>query len=83
MDNKIELLTAEQARQLTRKHASQEEISRINSAIKSACEEGKEYTYIEGSISMFAKKDLEQNGFKVEYGSQYNEAYSIIKWEKD
>ena len=41
---------------------------------------GNNNVYINGSISLNARQMLEQLGYDVKCGSQYNESYVNIKW---
>ena len=49
---------------------------RINNEIS----QGNNNVYINGSISLNARQMLEQLGYDVKCGSQYNESYVNIEW---
>ena len=80
MGNKSKLMTAEEARCMVVTMPSDEEVNKINNKIQEACMQGDCYAYIDGSVTKFAKKLLEDNGFTVKHKGQYNESYTVIKW---
>ena len=56
------------------------EMAIIEEEINKAIVKGQNYTYIGSAISSRAKQILEQLGYKVKYGRQYNESYTSIEW---
>ena len=57
------------------------ELDKIMSGIHNEANEGS-FNYVgEGHLHEVTKKKLEELGYKVETGSQYNEPYYSISWE--
>ena len=52
----------------------------IEEEINNKISQGNNNVYINGLISSDARQMLEQLGYNVECGSQYNESYVNIKW---
>lgn len=56
------------------------EIEMIERNINNAIAKGENRVYIEPAISTSAKQMLQQLGYKVKYGQQYNNSYTNIEW---
>lgn len=56
------------------------EIEMIEQKILNATIQGQDCVCIGSAISAGAKQMLEQLGYKVECGQQYNESYTDIEW---
>ena len=52
----------------------------IEEEINNEISQGNNNVYINGSISSDVRQMLEQLGYDVKCGSQYNESYVNIKW---
>ena len=52
----------------------------IEEEINNEISQGNNNVYINGSISLNARQMLEQLGYNVKCGSQYNESYVNIEW---
>ena len=70
---------AEKAEYILR-NALTTELKDIERRITEEVEEGRRSCSFDGSISSDARKELEQLGYEVKTGSQYNESYVIISW---
>lgn len=57
-----------------------EELRKIEIGIKREIQCGRRIYSYEGYISKEAKHELEQLGYNIETGSQYNQGYVTIKW---
>ena len=78
-----DLISARQARECARayrKSVINNEIKKVQEAITDAMNKGKTNAYIDGSISIDTKHIFENLGYKVRYGSQYNESYVVVDW---
>ena len=56
------------------------EMAIIEEKINNEISQGNNNVYIDGSVSLNARQMLEQLGYDVKCGSQYNESYTNIKW---
>lgn len=77
------MISAKQARKQSEQYFQSEldkEIEMIEQKILYAITQGKNCVYIESAISTSTKQMLEQLGYKVKYGQQYNESYTNIEW---
>lgn len=77
------MVSAKQARKQSEQYFQSEldkEIEMIEQKILYATTQGKNCVYIESAISTSTKQMLEQLGYKVKYGQQYNEIYTNIEW---
>lgn len=77
------MISANDAKQYTEKCAEemkQKELSLIEKEIKKACEEGKRSCNIDNRVSKLAKDELNNLGYTIESGDQYNRSYAIIRW---
>lgn len=77
------MISAEEARKQNKNYKIQitKEIEAIEKKILNAITKGENHVCIEPAISTGAKQMLKQLGYKVEYGRQYNELYTIIECE--
>lgn len=57
------------------------ELSEIMNNIQNEINEGRFYYSGDGYLHEVTKKKLEELGYKVKTGSQYNEPYYSISWE--
>ena len=79
------MISAEEAmrntQEIIRQHKTKE-LQDIESGIEKQIKKGKfKYSY-DGYISKVAKEELEKYGYEVYIGTQYNESWVEIKWEK-
>ena len=77
------LFTAAEARGQTiawQEEIHRKEVTEIETAIKSAIEQGEFKVEISHHVSSVIKERLSKLGYKVECGQQYNETFTIIKW---
>lgn len=58
------------------------EIITIEKEMNNEISKGNNNVYIDGSISLNARQMLEQLGYDVKCGSQYNESYVNIEWQR-
>jgi len=81
----IKIISAKEANAKTIKalnDCATKELNKIMSGIHNTANEGY-FTYGgDGYLNEITKKRLEELGYKVETGSQYNEPYYSISWEK-
>lgn len=54
----------------------------IGNEIRKAIEEGKFYIHGEGYLKSETRKKLNELGYEIQTGSQYNESYYTISWEE-
>ena len=59
---------------------TREELRRIFKEIEAAAARGERTLNKDGVLSRQVRSKLEDLGYKVEIGSQYNESYYIIRW---
>ena len=57
-----------------------EELFKLENQINDAIKIGKFYISSSGFLQIETKKTLEELGYNVSVGSQYNEPYYIISW---
>lgn len=77
------MITAREARIKTKDVINKcltKELSQINELIQEAISEGEFEIHNEGTLSETTRKALEENGYTIKTGSQYNESYYFIKW---
>ena len=77
------MISAKEARKQSEQNKQDilnKEMAIIEEEINKAIVKGQDYTYIGSAISSRVKQILEQLGYKVEYGQQYNESYTSIEW---
>lgn len=53
----------------------------LETNIETAIKIGQFATTIDGTLEPYIKSQLENLGYKVDFGSQYNEPYYTISWE--
>lgn len=85
-DNTAKLPSAQEAYDKTNKNAINNaavELKNITEDIRKAITDGKYYISQDGTLSKTAKEMLENQGYKVETGYQYNQSYYTISWDKD
>lgn len=58
-----------------------QQLAELSKQIKAAILDGKFLISSNGSLKPEARKKLEEIGYKVEIGSQYNESYYTISWK--
>ena len=77
------MISAKEAREKSEQNKQNilnKEMAIIEEEINKAIVKGQDYTYIGSAISSKVKQILEQLGYKVKYGQQYNESYTSIEW---
>ena len=77
------MISAKEARKLSEQNKQNilnKEMAIIEEEINNEISQGNNNVYINGSISSDARQMLEQLGYDVKCGSQYNESYTNIKW---
>ena len=77
------MISAKEARKQSEQNKQgilNKEMEIIEEEINKAIVKGQDYTYIGSAISSKVKQILEQLGYKVKYGQQYNESYTSIEW---
>ena len=57
-----------------------EELNKLEEKINDSIKNGKFYISSNGFLQTETKNKLEELGYKVSVGSQYNETYYIISW---
>lgn len=81
--NEPELITAEEARRFIesgKAKKDQESYAKAVKAINDARNKGEFRAYLNGYLTQWAKKKVEEKGYKVESGSAHNESYTNISW---
>lgn len=58
-----------------------QQLEELTKQIKAAIADGKSSVNLDGSLDPEIRKKLEELGYKVEIGNQYNEWYCIISWK--
>lgn len=58
-----------------------QQLEELAKQIKAAIADGKFSINLDGSLDSEIRKKLEELGYKVEIGDQYNEWYCIISWK--
>lgn len=58
-----------------------QQLEELAKQIKAAIADGKFSINLDGSLDSEIRKKLEELGYKVEIGNQYNEWYCIISWK--
>ena len=77
------MISAKEARKQSKQNKQNilnKEMIIIEEEINNEISQGNNNVYINGSISLNARQMLEQLGYDVKCGSQYNESYTNIKW---
>ena len=77
------MISAKEAREQSKQNKQNtlnKEMAIIEEEINNKISQGNNNVYINGSISSDARQMLEQLGYDVKCGSQYNESYVNIKW---
>lgn len=77
------MISAKEARKQSdqnKQNILNKEIAIIEEEINKAIAEGQYCIYIWSEISLRAKQILEQLGYKVRYGRQYNDGYTSVEW---
>ena len=77
------MISANDAKQYAEKcseEMKEKELAAIEKEIKRSCEEGKRLCQIDTRISKLAKDELNNLGYTIESGDQYNRSYAIIRW---
>ena len=77
------MISAKEARKQSEQNKQNiltKEMAIIEEKINNEISQGNNNVYIDGSISLNARQMLEQLGYDVKCGSQYNESYTNIKW---
>jgi hypothetical protein len=78
------MITAKDANKQTNERIENKhtkEFKTLENLINEAVADGKFKAYSDGCISGNAKRVLEQLGYEVKCGSQYNEPHFCISWE--
>lgn len=77
------MISATEAKRITTEAKSnrlEQELRTIEDEIKIAIMDGKDTCYIDRDISPQAKDALQELGYTVSCGSQYNQSYVRISW---
>lgn len=77
------MMSADEARRIAKEMESEAvkaEMEEIEAAVNQAIGEGKMHAHIEKAASRAARHKLEQAGYRVHIGSQYNQTYMEIDW---
>ena len=77
------MISAKEARKQSEQNKQNilnKEMTIIEEEINNEISQGNNNVYINGSISSDARQMLEQLGYNVKCGSQYNESYVNIEW---
>ena len=77
------MISAKEARKQSEQNKQDilnKEVAIIEEEINNEISQGNNNVYIDGSISSDVRQMLEQLGYDVKCGSQYNESYVNIKW---
>lgn len=78
------LLAATEARSKTDEHIQKcltTELHKLSEQITNAIAEGKYSITNDGYLQRETRQRLEELGYKVETGSQYNESYYSVSWK--
>lgn len=59
-----------------------QQLAELSKLIRDAIEDGRFLISEDGSLDPKVRKKLEELGYKVETGSQYNESYYTISWKE-
>jgi len=82
--NNINIPLAHEANNMT-KHVidgrTTQQLEELTKQIKAAIADGKFSVNLDGYLDPEIRKNLEELGYKVEIGNQYNESYCIISWK--
>lgn len=77
------MITANEAKRITQNNINEcmtKELTELEMQIKKAIDEGKFSISNDGVLQQATKRQLEEFGYKVQTGSQYNESYYSISW---
>ena len=77
------MISAKEARKQSEQNKQNilnKEMAIIEEKINNEISQGNNNVYIDGSVSLNARQMLEQLGYDVKCGSQYNGSYVNIKW---
>ena len=77
------MISAKEARKQSEQNKQNilnKEMAIIEEEINNEISQGNNNVYIDGSVSLNARQMLEQLGYDVKCGNQYNESYTNIKW---
>ena len=77
------MISAKEARKQSEQNKQNilnKEMAIIEEKINNEISQGNNNVYIDGSVSLNARQMLEQLGYNVKCGSQYNESYVNIEW---
>ena len=77
------MISAKEARKLSEQNKQNilnKEMTIIEEEINNEISQGNNNVYINCSISSDARQMLEQLGYDVKCGNQYNESYTNIEW---
>ena len=77
------MIPAKEARKQSKENSDNKlsnEISKIEARIKLAVAEGERGICVGQFLSLETKMFLEELGYTVKYGNQYNESYTTINW---
>lgn len=79
------MISAKEARKQSdqnKQNILNKEIITIEKEMNNEISKGNNNVYIDGSISLNARQMLERLGYDVKCGSQYNESYVNIEWQR-
>lgn len=80
------MLSASEAKAKTQNNIDDcvtQELSKLNDQILDAITNGKFSISNEGSLQPETRKKLEELGYEIKTGTQYNESYYSISWGKE
>lgn len=79
----LELMPAKEAREFVEAGKAQKDQDSLAKAVKvinTAIAQGELKAFLNGSITAWAKKQLEEKGYTVVSGGTHNESYTNISW---
>lgn len=75
------MINAREARKESESVSNNENLKTIESRIITATENGVFFiSFSDIKLNIKERKHLKENGYVLEFGQQYNESYTVIKW---
>lgn len=75
------MINAQEARKESESVSNNENLKTIESRIITATEKGVFFiSFSDIILNIKERKHLKENGYVLEFGQQYNESYTMIKW---
>ena len=75
------MINAQEARKESESVSNNENLKTIESRIITATEKGVFFiSFSDIILNIKERKHLKENGYVLEFGQQYNESYTVIKW---